>query len=606
MEMDWDDHSRDKNLLEKKFSTQACNILNELRKTGQLCDAIIKVENQEFPIHRAIMSACSPYFRALFTNEMFNTDRREIIIPGVSADMMKLIIEFAYTRELHVTQENVEQLLPAADQFHVNGLVKACCDFLASEICAENCIGIYKFSCTYFCHNLERATFRYLMQNFTDVYSNSNEYLQLTVDEVCSFLASDELNVKNEEIVFDAILRWIDYDPERRKNYIARLLKTIRLGLLTTQYFVEKVKTHPYVRDSDACKPVIIETLKFLYDLDMDEEKEVDLNNPLARPRVPHEILFVVGGWSGGSPTNIVETYDTRADRWIVCDALDAGARAYHGTAAIDKLIYVIGGFDGVEYFNSVRCYDPVSKTWSEVAPMNAKRCYVSVAVLDGMVYAMGGYDGHNRQNTAERYTPKKNQWSYIQPMNYQRSDASSSALQGKIYICGGFNGTECLNNAEMYDPAINQWTMIAPMRNRRSGVGVMAYRDHIYALGGFNGITRMNTGERYSPVTKAWQTIPEMYNPRSNFAIEVIDDMIFAIGGFNGVTTIFNVECYDGTTDEWYDATDMNLYRSALSACVVTGLPNVQDYIHKDRDKQEDNKKKRSSNAAVPPPQQN
>lgn len=49
------------------------------------------------------------------------------------------------------------------------------------------------------------------------------------------------------------------------------------------------------------------------------------MNNPIARPRVPHELLFVVGGWSGGSPTNIVETYDTRADRWIVCETMDTG-----------------------------------------------------------------------------------------------------------------------------------------------------------------------------------------------------------------------------------------------------------------------------------------
>jgi len=49
------------------------------------------------------------------------------------------------------------------------------------------------------------------------------------------------------------------------------------------------------------------------------------MSNPIARPRVPHELLFVVGGWSGGSPTNILETYDIRADRWIVCDSMDTG-----------------------------------------------------------------------------------------------------------------------------------------------------------------------------------------------------------------------------------------------------------------------------------------
>lgn len=123
-----------------------------------------------------------------------------------------------------------------------------------------------------------------------------------------------------------------------------------------------------------------------------------------------------------------------------------------------------------------------------------------------------------------------------------------------------------------------------------------------------------MCSGERYNPATNSWTQIPDMYNPRSNFAIEVIDDMIFAIGGFNGVTTIYHVECYDERTNEWYvipvftqlhscmdydecfvsfipghyryEATDMNIYRSALSACVIMGLPNVYDYIHKHRER--------------------
>lgn len=33
------------------------------------------------------------------------------------------------------------------------------------------------------------------------------------------------------------------------------------------------------------------------------------------------------------------------------------------------------------------------------------------------------------------------------------------------------------------------------------------------------------------------------------------------------------------------YEATDMNVYRSAVSACVIMGLPNVEDYIHKHRE---------------------
>ena len=75
--------------------------------------------------------------------------------------MMGLIIDYAYTRYADVTADNVERLLPAADQFHVLGLVKRCCDFLAVGLDVDNCIGIRNFARTFFCNNLERIANRF-------------------------------------------------------------------------------------------------------------------------------------------------------------------------------------------------------------------------------------------------------------------------------------------------------------------------------------------------------------------------------------------------------------------------------------------------------------
>lgn len=84
----------------------------------------------------------------------------------------------------------------------------------------------------------------------------------------------------------------------------------------------------------------MIETIKFLYDLDMEEGRDVDLTNPIARPRVPHEVMFVIGGWSGGSPTNVIETYDTRADRWITVEHADRGlVSAYTATSHLTHVL---------------------------------------------------------------------------------------------------------------------------------------------------------------------------------------------------------------------------------------------------------------------------
>ncbi|XP_044855560.1 kelch-like protein 10 isoform X2 [Mauremys mutica] len=516
--------------MERKMSAMACTVFNELRLEGKLCDVVIKVNGLEFNAHKNILCSCSSYFRALFTSGWNNTEKRVYNIPGISPDMMKLIIEYAYTRTVPVTADNVERLLAAADQFNIMGIVRGCCEFLKSQLCLENCIGICKFTEYYHCPDLRQTAYMFILHNFEEMVKVSTEFLELSVNEFKDIIEKDELNVKQEDAVFEAILKWISHEPQTRKQYISVLLPKVRLALMHAEYFMNNVKMHDYVKDSEECKPVIINALKAMYDLNMNGPSSSDFTNPLTRPRLPYAILFAIGGWSGGSPTNAIETYDARADRWVNVTCQQESPRAYHGAAYLKGYVYIIGGFDSVDYFNSVKRFDPLKKTWHQVAPMHSRRCYVSVTVLNNFIYAMGGFDGYVRLNTAERYEPETNQWTLIAPMHEQRSDASATTLYGKVYICGGFNGNECLFTAEAYDAKTNQWTLIAPMRSRRSGIGVIAYGEHVYAVGGFDGANRLRSAEAYNPVANTWRTIPTMFNPRSNFGIEVVDDLLFVV----------------------------------------------------------------------------
>nr|XP_042903275.1 kelch-like protein 10 [Parasteatoda tepidariorum] len=533
------------------------------------------------------MSLCSPYFRALFTSRINgHQPSREYTIPGISTDMLSLVIDFTYTGKTGVTEENVTSLLPTADQFCVARMVQDCANFLIEKMNSENCIGIRQLARNYFVLELDKAAHKYLISNFEEIVDQSEEFLELSLEDVMDLLNSDRINVRKEERVWEAGIKWIDHRPDERKQYIDSILRCIRLGLLDRQYFIENIHVHPYLENNEACKDIVRETLEFWCDFDTIIQKEDEVRMPfLATPRIPHSILFAFGGWSGGSPTNLIETFDTKADRWINIEEVDpVGPRAYHKLAVIGTDIYIIGGFNGNQYFNSCRRFNAVTREWKEVAPMHTKRCYVSVACLNNIIYALGGYDGYYRQNSAERYSSETNQWTFIAPMNLQRSDASATTLNGLIYIVGGFNGIECLSTAEYYCPMFNQWTLVTGMNQRRSGVSIIAHHGHIYVLGGFNGESRHLNGEKYNPTTNEWSPIPDMLKARSNFAIEVTDDKIFVIGGFNGLSTIGNVECYDDREELWCPATTMCAFRSALAACVISGLPNVDDYIYKQR----------------------
>ncbi|KAH6937901.1 hypothetical protein HPB50_005035 [Hyalomma asiaticum] len=556
----------------------------EMRCAGTLCDGLLKTDDGgEFAVHRVVMASCSEYFRALFGCRLNKATRTEVLVPGVLKPTMAIIVEFAYKRITWVGCDNVENLLEAADYLCVMGMVKDCCDFLLSIMIPENCISIHNVARLYNCLDLAAKSYKYLMQNFIEVSERSDELLNLDIDEVEAIMSDENLNVIKEETVWKAAIRWIEFDSDNRKQYIARLFKCVRTGLVDTDFFVEKIKACKYVAEDEACKPLVIETLRFLYDLDVMVHNE-EVPTPLfARPRIPHEMMFVIGGWMSGGPTAFIETYDTKADRWINVHPL--GPRAYHKCAVVGFDIYIIGGFNGEDYFSSVRCFNAETKEWRSVTPMHVKRCYVSVAVLDDIIYAMGGYDGRHRQNTAEKFDYRTNQWTMIAPMHMQRSDACATTHGGYVYVTGGFSGNECLSSAERYDPVTAQWTIISTMRFRRSGVGCIGFRDCIYAVGGFNGSSRLCSAEKYNPETNIWTTLPNMNTPRSNFAVTVIDNLVFAIGGFNGESTTNLAECYDPVTDQWYEATDMNESRSALAACVISGLPNIREYVHQRRD---------------------
>jgi hypothetical protein len=79
------------------------------------------------------------------------------------------------------------------------------------------------------------------MRCFTEVSQQSKELLELPVKELQAIVGADEMNVENEKMVWECVLRWIDHETENRKGHIADLLKNTRLGLLDRNFLQENV-----------------------------------------------------------------------------------------------------------------------------------------------------------------------------------------------------------------------------------------------------------------------------------------------------------------------------------------------------------------------------
>ncbi|XP_062250372.1 kelch-like protein 10 [Platichthys flesus] len=551
---------------------------NDLRLAGRFCDAVLQVEDVQFPIHRIILSDFSTYFKTLFVHQI--TTDKVFHITLVSPDIMQIIIEFAYTGSITVTKDNVHELMVAADMLNIIGIIQACSSFISEHLCLQNCIGIWQFTDICPSSELRCKAFHYIMKHFEQVI-NFKEYRQLSVLDLTDILGKDELNVKNERTVFDVILHWIAHIPKEREQHIAVLLSQVRLGKTSIAYIENNVMTNQLVKFNPECQKIVNHSFRIMLSLYKHIHKPLRscLSDTPARPRLPHSVIWVSGGRKESYASCDIEVYDHLVDRWIYIRHKLKDPRADHGTVFLDGYVYFVGGYNLMESLNSMVSLDLRTHTWQEKMHMYHRRRNLSVTVLNGFIYALGGFNGYASLDTAECYCPETNKWTLIAPMIESRRSASCATLDDKIYISGGLTGRYSTRTAECYDPETNQWTLIHSMSISRSQHRVVAYNNQIYAIGGLSNVNSLKSIETYMPETNTWSNLCPMWIQRRNFCLEVIEDQFYVVGGSNFRTKSYHAEVYDPHTNRWFSISDSNMSYNGMSSCVVSGIPNMVDF---------------------------
>ncbi|XP_025837094.1 ring canal kelch homolog [Agrilus planipennis] len=422
---------------------RAFDVISSLRKKNLLCDVTLIADNVEIPAHRIVLAACSPYFYAMFTSfEESKQDR--VTLQGVDHQALSLLLDYVYTSEVQVTEENVQMLLPAANLLQLTDVRDACCDFLQAQLHPTNCLGIRAFADLHSCLDLLSNAETYIEQHFPEVVE-CEEFLTLSHQQVSKLISSDHLTVPTEEKVFECVISWVQHDLENRRQYLAILMEHVRLPLMSQDYLVQRVEEEPLLKSDLQCKDYIIEALKYHL---LKGDTKTCFKTPRTKPRQP---------------------------------------------VGLPKVLLVVGG-QAPKAIRSVECYDFKEEKWYQVAEMPSRRCRAGLAVISGKVYAVGGFNGSLRVRTVDLYDPVQDQWSTCTSMGARRSTLGVAVLGNCIYAVGGFDGSTGLNTAEKFDPRTQEWTVIASMSTRRSSVGVGVVNGLLFAVRlNFNFAVRLN-----------------------------------------------------------------------------------------------------------------
>jgi len=88
----------------EKHPRHTLEAINVLRKHRELCDVVLIVGQRRIFGHRVVLSACSPYFHAMFTGELVESRQMEVTVTVFPA-LNSLCFQFY---EFNVCQELVK------------------------------------------------------------------------------------------------------------------------------------------------------------------------------------------------------------------------------------------------------------------------------------------------------------------------------------------------------------------------------------------------------------------------------------------------------------------------------------------------------------------
>ena len=200
--------------------------LNDLRIHRELCDIELVVDGARIPAHKSILSACSPYFKAMFSSGYSEANQGSVIIREVSSTALELLVVYFYTSEVYITTDNVQELLGASCMFQVPSLKDACCEFMRRHLGVTNCLGVRAVADLHSCAQLRKIADDFARKNFTSVIE-SEEFLKLELDHLIDLFSSDDLGVASEEKVYEAVMIWIQHDPINREEHLIQLLEKV-------------------------------------------------------------------------------------------------------------------------------------------------------------------------------------------------------------------------------------------------------------------------------------------------------------------------------------------------------------------------------------------
>ncbi len=189
------------------------------------------------------------------------------------------------------------------------------------------------------------------------------EFLELDPDSLRTVLVEE-----NQDVVAEAVVRWLGHDPLIRTKHLSSLV----LDINPTNFSNALLKMRGYceLNDFDSLLSLFTLTPKF-------KQPSMRFNRMRSSSK-----MIVIGGYHW-HPLSEVQRWDLSTGEWVQGEDMPDHSKESYAVALLGCTIYVSGGYrtNTTEVLDTVWEYNSDSDYWTEGQPMLTAR-YLNIMII--------------------------------------------------------------------------------------------------------------------------------------------------------------------------------------------------------------------------------
>ena len=555
--------------------------LDVLRRYQNFCDVKVVVKDKELAAHKVVLAAASPFFLSLLKSEMRESKEHiiRIELEEATVSVMEDVLQYIYTGNVSVTEENAHNLMATADYLLLPGLKTVVGRYLMEILTTENCVFNHYFADKYQCVELKEKAREMINADFSAVME-TDDFLSLDIKQVMEWVSSEDITVSAEEEVFRGIVKWVSHDRSEREGNFPALLRQVRLVSISHDFLLNKLlKEELVAKNTELCLNFVLDNVRLIASATQDQ--------CVQQPRKCLETnilaIFICGGRRS-------LCFFPKENVWYkLSDMLFRHDHRCNPSQCRSKIYIPCQGSDKLGGSNLMECYAP---TTNSCAAFQVTTEFAVTTVLNDYLY-MYARDTISMSPGIYRYDPEKNCCNKLKIPPTKGTCVVTD--EQYIYLIGGFSGylpPEPLSTSYRFDPSAedHEWEEIAPVNQARYYAFGAAMNGKVYIAGGSQGQEELNTCEVYNPLTNEWQLMPSLRTPRMSASMVCHDGQLYVLGGVNNSSRVLSVETFESEQNQWKEKSVIPVHcfetsrekkeRNSFKACFATLCKEVIDEL--------------------------